>query len=752
MVVGHAHQLVRGHGDDGALPQEQGDGADLHRDLDGLAALIAGKVVVPVIPPGAGGQVDLPGPGARLQDVCHQDVAAKQELKALVVDVGVVLEFVHQGAHDGRAGPAGLVLGGVEVGGEAVAQQDGVPDQPGRPAVHPGLGDGVVVAGRVDGEPRLEDAVLHPADEQFFFRGGAVEAADVRALVGLAGQAHAGDDGDVVAQGLPAGKVVAAPGLGVLLDARRAAAADDVGAGFGVVLHHGLGAHLAHQGAHQGLELADGAALAVKVAAGVLVQQAVVLAVVVPDGVGAHVDDGFGEELFPGAAAGGAGVVPESAVAAPPFAHGVGVLLGVLDKDAAGVELVKPGMAQQDAGLDIGHVLGALLVHGGKVGAGVLKAVGVPGKDAALVVVAGVPGGQVEAVDGEAFLLDGVDEVQDGVVAVLFQLGVVHRGALIAQRALGQQGGTAGQQGVVVHHAADGAARDQEQVDVAAVGLPVAVAGPVVALLAAHVEHRLVEVVVKDAHRLAAGAGQPDVEGDVLIKGVHLLGVVAHGVGGALAQELFVLVQHAGLFAKAVKAVLLVHGAVVGHAAVGVQDVGGAGQVAVQQRPVFVVQFEAQGAALGHQADGGRLEGDGLVGDGDFRRHRLDAGALGAEQAVQTVLPGGGGEDVGFFGQLAVKGDPDPDDLVGDKADLDVRAVGVEQERPVQALHGLDFLAKIHEGSPFGGIGMFDASIAHRHRHEKGPRPFAGQDSRGLAGAAGRTAAPCTGGRPATVL
>jgi len=26
---------------------------------------------------------------------------------------------------------------------------------------------------------------------------------------------------------------------------------------------------------------------------------------------------------------------------------------------------------------------------------------------------------------------------------------------------------------------------------------------------------------------------------------------------------------------------------------------------------------------------------------------------------------------------------------------------------------------------------MFDASIAHRHRHEKDPRPFAGQDSRG---------------------
>src|SRR5699024_4811892 len=159
---------------------------------------------------------------------------------------------------------------------------------------------------------------------------------------------------------------------------------------------------------------------------------------------------------------------------------------------------------------------------------------------------------------------------------------------LIAQRPLGQQGGTAGQQGVVVHHAADGAARDQEQVDVAAVGLPVAVAGPVVDLLAAHVEHRLVEVVVKDAHRLAAGAGQPDVEGNVFIHGVHLFGVGGNGVCGALAHEIFGHGQRARLFDKDVKAVFLVHGAVVGHAAVGVQDVGGAGQVAVQQRPVFV--------------------------------------------------------------------------------------------------------------------------------------------------------------------
>ena len=104
----------------------------------------------------------------------------------------------------------------------------------------------------MDGEAGLENAVLHPAHEQLFGGGGTGKAADVRALVGLAGQTHAGDDGDIVLQALPAGVVVAAPCLGVALDTGAAAAADHVGTCLGVVLHHGIGTHLAHQGAHKG--------------------------------------------------------------------------------------------------------------------------------------------------------------------------------------------------------------------------------------------------------------------------------------------------------------------------------------------------------------------------------------------------------------------------------------------------------------------------------------------------------------------
>ena len=346
MVALHGHQLVVCHSNHCALPDEHGDGSHGDRHFDGLAALVAAELIVPVVPLAACGQVDSAGLGTLFQNVGHQNIPAEQELEAFLPCLGVVLEVVDQSAHDGRTGPAGLVLGAVEIGGKAVAQQDGVPDQISGLVEHPRLGDGVVVGGRVDGEARLEDAVLHPSHEQFLGGGGTGKAADIAALVGLAGQTHAGNDGDIVLQGLPAGIVIAAPSLGVALDTGAAAAADHVGTGVGIVVGHSLCAHAAHQGAHEGLQLADGAALSVKITDALLIHQAVVLAVVVPDGIGAHGDDGLGEVLFPSCTAFGLGVVPECAVAAPPFADTVGLgVLAVADEHIVLQEFIKAGVA-----------------------------------------------------------------------------------------------------------------------------------------------------------------------------------------------------------------------------------------------------------------------------------------------------------------------------------------------------------------------------------------------------------------------
>ena len=701
MVPLHGHQLVIRHGDDSALTDEHGDGCHGDGDLDGLAALVAVHLVAPVVPLAACGQVDLAGLGTLFDDVGHQDVTAEQELDALLVDVGVVLEIVDQSAHDGSTRLACVVLRAVQIRSEAITQQDRVTNEICRAAEHPGLGHGVIVGSGVDGEAGLEDALLHPADEQLLGGSGACKAADICALIGLAGKAHAGDDGDIVLQGLPAGVVITAPGLRVALDAGTAAAADHIGTSLGIVFHNRVCTHLAHQGAHNGLQLSDGAALAVKVADVVLIHQTVILAVVVPDGIGAHGNDGLGQVLLPGGTALGFGEVPESAVAAPPFADAVVLgVLAVFHKDIVGVKFIKAGVAQQDARLDVGHVLGVLFVHGMEVSTGVLEALGVPGKDTALVVLAGVAAGQVESINGEALFLDGVNESQHSVVAVFLQLGVVHAGALIAQSTLGQQSRTAGEQGVVVHNAGDGVAADQEAVQIAAVGLEVGVAGPVVALLAAHVEHGLVEVVVEHADSLFGVTVQTDVEGDVLVESIHLLGIVAHRVGSTLTLERLVLVQLAGLLAKAVEAVVLFHPAVSHNAVVGVLDEGVAGQGAVQLRAVSGQQLEIDGVLLDHQSHLAGGKSDGLVVLGDLSRKRLHAGALALEQVVHTVFPGGGHQDVGFLGQLVVKAGADTDDLVGHEADLDIRVVGVQQESAVLALHAGKTGADFHNAVP----------------------------------------------------
>ena len=72
---------------------------------------------------------------------------------------------------------------GVEVGNQGIAQLDGIPDIAGACAVHPRLGHGVVVTGRMDGKPRLEDAVLYPAHQKLFV-GAGPKSGNVGAAVG----------------------------------------------------------------------------------------------------------------------------------------------------------------------------------------------------------------------------------------------------------------------------------------------------------------------------------------------------------------------------------------------------------------------------------------------------------------------------------------------------------------------------------------------------------------------------------------
>ena len=150
-----------------------------------------------------------------------------------------------------------------------------------------------------------------------------------------------------------------------MLDACAAATANHVGTGVCVVFLHGFGADFTHQGTHQWFQLTNRAAFTIKIATAIFVHQAVVLAVIVPDRIRTHINDGIGQVLFPKCASLGAGKIPKCTITAPPSANAVGILVvAVLYKDTSSFKIRKIRVAQQDARFDVGHVLGMLLFHG----------------------------------------------------------------------------------------------------------------------------------------------------------------------------------------------------------------------------------------------------------------------------------------------------------------------------------------------------------------------------------------------------
>src|SRR5699024_1683820 len=231
-------------------------------------------------------------------------------------------------------------------------------------------------------------------------------------------------------------QVVAAPDLGVALDARKAGPVDDVGPLAGVDFGQGFLAQVGHHVGAEDFQLGHGALGALKVALGLPVLDAVHLAVVVPDRLDPQLEQVILQQLLPGGAGGGVGEVEETALAAPPAAVVIAVAAGVLDKDAVALEQRHIGVVFQDAGLEVGADVDAHFVHPVKETLGVGEAAVVPVEHIAEVVLlaAGVAGGQPEVIQQDALFAVLVDDLVDLLVAVLFQLGVVHGGGAVAQR------------------------------------------------------------------------------------------------------------------------------------------------------------------------------------------------------------------------------------------------------------------------------------------------------------------------------
>lgn len=242
------------------------------------------------------------------------------------------------------------------------------------------------------------------------------------------------------------------------------------------------------------LELGHRAALPFKIAVSAPVFNAVHLAVVIPDGLFTHGEDCFIEEFFPGVPACFSCKVDEASFAAPPAAVIVAFAVRRLDERVSLLVEVCIRMILQNTGLQIADHVDAARRHPVEELLRVREAFVIPVEGIAKVVLfsGGIPGREPEVVDRNIFFLVLVDDTVDFLVAVLFELGVVHGGRAVAERLLGRQHGSAGQPGVVFDDVADCFTGHQEQIDITAVRLIVAVAVPVAADFLPHIEDAVI--------------------------------------------------------------------------------------------------------------------------------------------------------------------------------------------------------------------------------------------------------------------
>ena len=193
-------------------------------------------------------------------------------------------------------------------------------------------------------------------------------------------------------------------------------------------------------------------------------------------------------------------------------------------------------MHEEHARLDVGRYDDPPLIHGRKPRRRIFEALIVPRKgaslDAFLCLHSAVSGRELESVYGNILLPGRIYEVQDRIVAVRRQLRIIHRGAEVPEGSPGQQHGFTGQVRIAADHVAHGRSRDQEQVDIACICRVSGIAVPVVALLTPHIEHAFRCVVVKISHCFSGRFLQLDVERNMLVEGICLYGVVAHGIAG----------------------------------------------------------------------------------------------------------------------------------------------------------------------------------------------------------------------------
>ena len=219
---------------------------------------------------------------------------------------------------------------------------------------------------------------------------------------------------------------------------------------------------------------------------------------------------------------------------------------------------------------------------------------------------------------------------------------------------------------------------------------------PVIAFFTSHVKIAFAGIVVKIADSLSGIPVQFNIKGNVLVKGVGFLRVVAHSVLGAHAHEFLRFIEVTAFFAKSIEAVLGGDFAGMNTAAVGVFLVGQIHNIGMKQSIVLIIYADAEWGFFDNY--GQFFSADDCFFFSVLQNcvSRLDPLSVIFQKTIHAIFPCSHNKTVGFFCKISFKTGPDPQNGICQKQQADFHTVGCDGKAGALFCYGKCSSANFH--------------------------------------------------------
>ena len=288
-----------------------------------------------------------------------------------------------------------------------------------------------------------------------------------------------------------------------------------------VVFNNRFVGELAHQIAHHGLEVADGASLSFERNAAILVHHGIILAVIVPDRLAAILQKCVRHVLLPAFPVLLTREINKVSLAAPPGSNSRLFFRAVLYEHTLFFHFMKKRVYQQHSRFDVRRDDNPSLFHLRKPVRRIFKAIIVPGEGAALnpflCLDCTISGRKLKSVGRNVLFSCCIDKLKNSLIRVLGKLRIIHGGAKISKCRFRKQHRFSRKIRIPFYNILNGRACNQEKVHISCICAERGIAVPVIAFFPAHVKRAFCCCVIKIANCLLRLSLQLDVKRNMLV-------------------------------------------------------------------------------------------------------------------------------------------------------------------------------------------------------------------------------------------